>query len=91
MKQLIFLIIFLNYAIAYEFKLNQKDITYINNSDKKSFILNRLNKYENLKAEIKDYELIRKLSHINSFMNKIFPAHDISSKSSIDYWATPTR
>ena len=89
MKQLIFLIIFLNYAIAYEFKLNQKDITYINNSDKKSFILNRLNKYENLKAEIKDYELIRKLSHINSFMNKIFPAHDISSKSSIDYWATP--
>ena len=89
MKQLIFLIIFLNHAIAYEFKLNQKDITYINNSDKKSFILNRLNKYENLKAEIKDYELIRKLSHINSFMNKIFPAHDISSKSSIDYWATP--
>ena len=89
MKQLIFLIIFLNYAIAYEFKLNQKDITYINNSDKKSFILNRLNKYENLKVEIKDYELIRKLSHINSFINKIFPAHDISSKSSIDYWATP--
>ena len=89
MKQLIFLIIFLNYAMAYEFKLNEKDIAYINNSDKKSFILNRINKYENLKIEVKDYELIRKLSHINSFINKIFPIHDISTQASIDYWATP--
>ncbi len=89
MKQLIFLIIFLNYAIAYEFKLNEKDMSYINNSDKKSFILNRLDKYQNLKTEVKDYELIRKLSHINSFLNKIFPANDISTKSSTDYWATP--
>jgi predicted transglutaminase-like cysteine proteinase len=74
---------------AYEFKLNEKEISYINNSSKKNFILNRLKKYENLKTEIKDYELIRKLSHVNSFMNKIFPAHDISTKASIDYWATP--
>ena len=89
MKQLIFLIIFLNFAIAYEFKLNEKDMAYINNSDKKSFILNRLDKYENLKIEVKDYELIRKLSHINSFLNKILPAQDISVNSSTDYWATP--
>ncbi len=89
MKQLIFLIIFLNFAIAYEFKLNEKDMAYINNSDKKSFILNRLDKYENLKIEVKDYELIRKLSHINSFLNKILPAQDISANSSTDYWATP--
>jgi predicted transglutaminase-like cysteine proteinase len=74
---------------AYEFKLNEKEISYINNSSKKTFILNRLKKYENMKTEIKDYELIRKLSHVNSFMNKIFPAHDISTKASIDYWATP--
>ena len=89
MKQLIFLIIFLNCAMAYEFKLNEKDMAYINNSDKKSFIFNRINKYENLKIEVKDYELIRKLSHINSFINKIFPIHDISTQASIDYWATP--
>lgn len=89
MKQLIFLIIFLNYSIAYEFKLTEKDLAYINNSDKKSFILNRLDKYENLKIEVKDYDLIRKLSHVNSFLNKILPANDISNQSSIDYWATP--
>lgn len=89
MKQLIFLIFLMNFALAYEFKLNKKDLTYISSSDKKSFILNRLAKYENMKTEIKDYELIKKLSHVNSFINKIFPAFDISTQSSIDYWATP--
>ena len=90
MKQLIFLIFILfNYAFAYEFKLNQKDINYINNSEKKSFILNRINQYQTLKIKVKDYELIRKLSHVNSFINRILPAQDISTSSSIDYWATP--
>ncbi|WP_368031094.1 transglutaminase-like cysteine peptidase [Arcobacter sp. s6] len=90
MKQLIFLIfILLNYSFAYEFKLNEKDLNYINNSEKKSFILNRINQYQTLKIKVKDYELIRKLSHINSFINRILPAHDISTASSIDYWATP--
>ena len=89
MKQLIILIFLFNFMYAYKFKLNEKEISYINNSSKNTFILNRLKKYENMKTEIKDYELIRKLSHVNSFMNKIFPAHDISTKASIDYWATP--
>lgn len=89
MKQLIFLIFFINSLFAYEFKLNKKDTNYINNSEKKKFIENRLNKYNNLKIQVKDYELIRKLSHVNSFINKIFPAHDISTQASLDHWATP--
>ena len=89
MKQLIFLILLINYASAYEFKLNGKDVKYINNSNKKSFIENRLNKYNNLKIEIKDYELLKKLSYVNSFVNKILPAQDTASQSSLDYWATP--
>ena len=89
MKQLIFLIFLINYTLAYEFKLNGKDIKYINNSDKKSFIENRLDKYKNLKIQVKDYELIKKLSHINSFVNKILPAYDTSTQASLDYWATP--
>ena len=90
MKQIIFLIfILVNCSFAYEFELNKKDIDYINNSSKKSFILNRLNKYQTLKTQVKDYVLIRKLSHINSFINRILPANDISTASSIDYWATP--
>ena len=79
MKQLIILIFLFNFMYAYEFKLKEKEISYINNSSKKTFILNRLKKYENMKTEIKDYELIRKLSHVNSFMNKIFPSHYIST------------
>ena len=75
--------------IAYEFKLNKSDMTYINKSINKSFILNRLEKYQTLKTEVKDYELIRKLSHINTFINRLRPAHDISTASTIDYWATP--
>lgn len=90
MKQTIFLILILtNFLFAYEFKLNNEDITYINNSTKKSFIINRINKYQSLKKQVVNYELIRKLSHINSFVNKILPAQDISKNSSIDYWATP--
>lgn len=90
MKQLIFLIIFsITPLIAYEFKLNKSDMTYINKSVNKSFILNRLEKYQTLKTEVKDYELIRKLSHINTFINRLRPAHDISTASTIDYWATP--
>ena len=89
MKQLIFLILLINYTSAYEFKLNGKDVKYINNSNKKSFIENRLNKYNNLKIEIKDYELLKKLSYVNSFVNKILPAQDTAFQSSLDYWATP--
>ncbi|MDD3007608.1 MAG: transglutaminase-like cysteine peptidase [Arcobacter sp.] len=90
MKQLIFLILIISAPLfAYEFKLNQKDIKYINNSPKKSFILNRLDKFQSLKTQVKDYELIRKLSHINTFINRILPAYDISTASSLDYWATP--
>ena len=90
MKQLILLIFIISMPLfSYEFKLNQKDLAYIDNSPKKSFILNRLEKYQTLKTKVKDYDLIRKLSHVNSFINKILPAHDISTSSSIDYWATP--
>ena len=90
MKQIILLIfIIFSYVNAYELKLNKKDISYIKNSPKKSFIINRINKFQTLKKRVVDYELIRKLSHINSFLNKILPAHDISHKSSEDYWATP--
>lgn len=92
MKQIIMLIFitftFTN-SFAYEFELTKKDWEYINNSDKKKFIINRLGKYQTLKEKVKDYELIRKLSHVNTFMNKIFSKHDIDSKSSLDHWATP--
>ena len=92
MKQIIMLI-FITFTItnsfSYQFELNEKDFEYINNSTKKKFIKNRLGKYQTLKKKVVNYELIRKLSHVNSFMNKIFSKQDIDSKSSLDHWATP--
>ncbi|WP_026805104.1 transglutaminase-like cysteine peptidase [Aliarcobacter faecis] len=90
MKQLIILILLIsNSLFAYEFKLNSKDYKTINNSPKKSFIEKRLEKYNELKIKVKDYDLIRKLSHTNSFINKILPQFDNKSSGIDDYWATP--
>ena len=90
MKQLIILITLLsNFLFAYEFKLNEKDYKTINNSSKKSFIEKRLQKYNELKVKIENYDLIRKLSHTNTFINKILPQFDNKSPSIDDYWATP--
>ncbi|WP_198304626.1 transglutaminase-like cysteine peptidase [Arcobacter vandammei] len=90
MKQVIILILILSNALfSYEFKLNSKDYQNINSSPKKSFIEKRLEKYSELKIKIKDYELIKKLSHVNSFMNKTLPQFDTKSSGIDDYWATP--
>lgn len=90
MKRIFLLILILyNITFAYEFKLNKDDIKYIQQSKKQSYILNRLKKYKALKEKVTDYTLIRKLSHVNTFLNKILPKHDLKANSSIDYWATP--
>ena len=71
MKQLIFLIlILLNYAFAYEFKLNEKDISYINNSKKKSFILNRIDKYQTLKTKVKLNTISDKINEISGIVTR---------------------
>ena len=90
MNRIIILITLFTFSLnAYDFKLNDNDIEKINNSKMKSFIVKRLEIYEKLKTDIKDYELIKKLSHVNTFINKIFPKHDIQSGIAMDYWATP--
>jgi len=92
MKQIIMLILITfttTNIFAYEFKLNKNDLNYIHNSAKKKFILNRLAKYQSLKKKVQNYSLIRKLSHINTFLNKTFSKYDIDANLSIDYWATP--
>ena len=59
MKQLILLIFIISMPLfSYEFKLNQKDLAYIDNSPKKSFILNRLEKYQTLKTKVNDILII---------------------------------
>lgn len=90
MKQLFILILILsNISFAYEFKLNNKDLETIKNHPKKRFIETRLKRFDELKTKVKDFELIRKLSHVNSFLNKIIPKIDNNFYEMDDYWATP--
>jgi predicted transglutaminase-like cysteine proteinase len=90
MKQIFILILFFTTPLfSYNFILNSKDYQKINSSPKKSFIEKRLEKYGELKVKVKDFELIKKLSHVNSFINKILPQFDNKSVGIDDYWATP--
>ncbi len=90
MKQIIILILFFTTPLfSYNFILNSKDYQKINSSPKRSFIEKRLEKYGELKVKVKDFELIKKLSHVNSFINKILPELDNKSVGIDDYWATP--
>ncbi len=88
MKYLLTLIFCISTLSAYSFTLTKKDKTFINKSPKKKFIEYRLKKYANLKKKIKHYSIIRKLSHTNTFLNKIIPKLD-SSYGIGDYWKTP--
>lgn len=76
-------------AFAYEFKLNQKDKKQIDNSNQKSFILKRLEKYEEIKTEAKNLDINKKLSQINFFINGTLPGLDQHSFGINEYWMTP--
>lgn len=90
MKRIILLIILASaYLYSYDFKLTQKDVKKIENSYNKDHVINRLAEYEKLKEKVQDFELIRKLSHVNTYINRILPKHDIKAGKAMDYWATP--
>ena len=61
----------------------------INTSKNKNKIITRLSQYIKIKKKVKDFTLIRKLSHINTFYNKILPVNDLEKYNADDYWATP--
>lgn len=90
MKRFFLLILLVSTTLySYDFKLTKKDISKIENSKKKKFIINRLAAYEDIKNKVEDFELIRKLSHINTFINRILPRQDAKAGIAMDYWATP--
>jgi predicted transglutaminase-like cysteine proteinase len=90
MKQL-FLLITLSFVFlhAKSVELSSADLEYIKKSPSQKAITKRLVKYIKLKKKIKDFTLIRKLSHVNSFYNKILPINDATKYQVDDHWATP--
>lgn len=90
MKQL-FLLICLSISLLYSksITLDNKDLQKINNSPNQKAINIRLIKYLQLKKRVKDFKLIRKLSHVNAFYNKILPIDDAKKYLVDDHWSTP--
>lgn len=90
MKQFILLILITIISLqAKSITLSNKDLQAIKSSPKQKAITIRLVKYLNLKKKIKDFRLIKKLSHVNAFYNKILPVNDSLKYKVDDHWATP--
>lgn len=90
MKQLFLLMFFLISSLfANGIKLTQKEYNEIKAMPNSKAITKRLAQYLRLKRKVTDFELLRKLSHVNSFYNKILPVDDNDKYNADDYWATP--
>ncbi len=89
--QQLFLLIFLSISLLYSksVTLNNKDLQKIRSSTNEKAITIRLVKYLELKNKVKDFKLMKKLSHVNAFYNKILPINDTIKYNVDDHWATP--
>ena len=85
---LILLFVFINILNAKTLSLTSQELEQIDKSYFKKQILKRIDNYEKLKVKIQDYSLIRKLSHVNTFYNKIIPQHDKQKIGISDYWSS---
>lgn len=89
--QQLFLLIFLSISLLYSksVTLNNKDLQKIRTSTNEKAITIRLVKYLELKKKVKKFKLIKKLSHVNAFYNKILPINDATKYRVDDHWSTP--
>jgi len=90
MKQLILLIFISTISLlAKSITLNNNDLQAIKSSTKEKAITIRLVKYLELKKKVKNFRLLKKLSHVNAFYNKILPVNDSTKYKVDDHWSTP--
>ncbi|RXK12496.1 hypothetical protein CP965_07885 [Halarcobacter mediterraneus] len=90
MKQIILLILITIINLeANSIKLSKTDIKKIEEHHSRNAIYLRLKKYIELKKNIKDFSIEKKLNYVNTFYNKILPIQDSQKYLSDDYWATP--
>jgi len=83
------LLILETFSFSYEFKLNQKDKNFIENSKQKVAIQKRIEKYREFKNKVKNLSIDEKLSQVNFFINRTLPEFDNQSFGIDDYWMTP--
>jgi predicted transglutaminase-like cysteine proteinase len=91
MKQILLLIFLSSICLhSKSITLNENDLKTIDNSKDSKAIKIRLVKYVNLKQKVRPFtNTLKKLSHVNSFYNKILPVNDSTKYNVDDHWATP--
>lgn len=88
MKTLIYILLISTLIYGKALQFTKDEIEKIKQSTQKNEILIRIKNYNELKEKIKDYSMFRKISHINSFYNKILPQYDKQKYGISDYWST---
>lgn len=88
MKLIISILLISTLIFGKELIFTQLDIEKIRKSPNPNAVLKRIDKYKELKLKIKDYESFRKISHINTFFNRILPQYDNQKYGISDYWST---
>lgn len=91
MKQMILLIL-MSFTILHSksITLSNKDVKLINSSKNQKAIKIRLIKYVEIKKKVRKFDnILKKLSHINSFYNQILPINDLTKYKVDDHWSTP--
>jgi len=91
MKQILLLIFLSSICLhSKSITLNENNLKTIDNSKDSKAIKIRLIKYVKLKQKVRPFtNTLKKLSHINSFYNKILPVNDSTKYNVDDHWATP--
>lgn len=91
MKQIIFLIfISITFLHSKNITLSTKELQNIKTLKNEKEITIRLVRYLKLKKKVKSFDnVLKKLSHVNSFYNQILPVKDKTKYKVDDHWATP--
>lgn len=89
MKYILILILIYNtFLNSKELLLTNKELDYIKESPKKSYIINRFKKFKEMRKKALTLPTNKKLAYVNAFFNKILPVHDATKYNYDDYWAT---
>jgi len=88
MKNFITILLLSTLIYGKSIEFTRADIEKIKASPNKNAIIIRIKNYQKLKKKIKNYSVIRKLSHINSFFNNILPQQDQQKYGISDHWST---
>lgn len=86
---LIPIILFSSLFAVDPFKLDKEDIKVINKKYLKKQIKVRYKRFYMFLKVAKEFDTIKKLNRVNSFINKILPQHDTQLQNALDHWATP--